>query len=425
MINPAPAGKQVALLHYSAPPLVGGVESVLAHQARLMANAGHSVRVLAARGEPWAADIAFVRVPLADSRHPDILACKAELDAGRIPPAFEPLVHQLAAALQAALAGVEVLIAHNVCALNKNLPLTAALHRLNGRPGFPRLILWQHDLAWTSPRYRPELHDGYPWDLLRTAWPGAMQVVVSAARRQELADLMGIAPGRIHVAPNGVDITAFLKLEPQTAELEQRLDLLRDAPLLLLPVRITSRKNIELALRVLAQLRNSATIQDPRSAIQNPMVVVTGPLGPHNPANAAYFDQLRALRAQLGLERAAHFLVEHASTYLPDAVVADFFRLADALFLPSYEEGFGIPMLEAALSRRPIFCADIPTLRELGQTDAVYFSPDADPAQVARQVTERLAGDQVFQFAARARARFTWERIYQEHLEPLLTEARP
>ena len=34
----------IALLHYSVPPVVGGVESVLAQHARLMAGAGHAVR---------------------------------------------------------------------------------------------------------------------------------------------------------------------------------------------------------------------------------------------------------------------------------------------------------------------------------------------------------------------------------------------
>ena len=32
---------KIAILHYSSPPIVGGVESVLAHHARLMADAGH------------------------------------------------------------------------------------------------------------------------------------------------------------------------------------------------------------------------------------------------------------------------------------------------------------------------------------------------------------------------------------------------
>ena len=41
---------KIALLHYSVPPVVGGVESVLAQQARLMADAGHAVQVIAGRG---------------------------------------------------------------------------------------------------------------------------------------------------------------------------------------------------------------------------------------------------------------------------------------------------------------------------------------------------------------------------------------
>jgi hypothetical protein len=64
----------IALIHYSAPPIVGGVESVLAQHARLMAQAGHTVRILAARGEPISDQIQFIPLPLIDSRHPRVLA---------------------------------------------------------------------------------------------------------------------------------------------------------------------------------------------------------------------------------------------------------------------------------------------------------------------------------------------------------------
>lgn len=399
----------IALIHYSAPPVVGGVESVLAQHARLMTQAGHTVRILAARGDSISDQIQLVHLPLIDSRHPRVLAAKAELDRGVIPDDFEPLTSEITRDLQAALIDVDVLVAHNVCSLNKNLMLTAAIRRLDR----PRTILWHHDLAWATPRYQAELHEGYPWDLLRTAW-GARHVVVSDLRQRELAELLRIPLESIAVVPNGIDQAAFFKLSPITLALLQQIDLAHAAPILLLPVRITPRKNIELALRTLAALRR----QMPQA-----ILIVTGPLGAHNPANAAYFDQLKDLRAELNLSGAAIFLAELNDTYLPDDVIADFYRVNDALFLPSREEGFGIPLIEAAFSRLPVFCADIAPLQALGQTDAAYFSADDDPDHVAQLIADRLQHDTAYHFAARARRSFAWDHIYHDHIAPILEAA--
>lgn len=403
----------VALIHYSVPPIVGGVESVLAHQAELMLEAGHHVRVIAGRGEAWNERIELVKIPLIGSRHPEIQAVKLELDAGRVPPAFPTLVEKLVSELKTATQDVDVLIAHNVCSLHKNLALTQALHQLNGSAGFPHLIVWHHDLAWTTPRYRHELHAGQPWDLLRTAWPGVSHVAVSLLRQSELASLMSIPASQIQVIPNGMDIAKFFKLETKTIELVKRLDLLRASPLLLVPVRVTPRKNLEMALRILQHLKRS---------FPDVVVIVTGPLGPHNPANKDYLQKLLKLRAQLGLEKTAHFMAEIVDDFLPDEMIPDFFNLSDALLLPSLEEGFGIPLLEAGLSHRPVFCTDLPPLRALGLDDVYYFSPDDDPGKVADMIVHNLSDNPVFRFAARARQHYTWERIYQEKIEPLLMQ---
>ncbi len=403
---------KIDLLHYSSPPVVGGVESVLAHHARLMADTGHDVRVLAGRGAAFDDRIPFVHIPHADSRHPDVLAVKAELDQGRVPGSFEELAGLLASQLAEITAGTGVLIAHNVCSLNKNLPLTAAVYRLHQLRPELRLVLWHHDLAWTTPRYRPELHDGYPWDLLRCDWLGAAQVVVSEVRRGELSNLLGVPPERVRVVPNGVDLQRFLKLDERTMQLVRRLDLLSAAPLLLLPVRITPRKNIELALRVLAALRPGF----PQAAL-----VVTGPLGPHNPANVSYYEMLLSLRQELGLSASAHLLAELSPEFLPDSVITDFYRLADMLFLPSREEGFGIPLLEAAIAGLPIFCADIPPLRELAGEQATYFDPDGDPADIASSMSAFFASP-VYALRARVRTGYSWSRLYRQHIEPLLSQ---
>jgi glycosyltransferase involved in cell wall biosynthesis len=183
------------------------------------------------------------------------------------------------------------------------------------------------------------------------------------------------------------------------------------APILLLPVRVTPRKNIELALHMLAKLQK----QFPQAAL-----VVTGPLGPHNANNVKYFEMLKDLRAQLGLQNSAHFLAELVDSFLPDEVIADFFRIADALFFPSREEGFGIPLIEAAFGHLPVFCADISPLRELGLNDATYFSPDEDPTKIANLIADYFQASAIARLAIRARSAFRWEAIYRQHITPLL-----
>ena len=404
---------KIALLHYSALPVVGGVEQVMAQHARLLAEDGHRVTVVAGRGEGLDPLYQFVHLPAADSRHPEVLKLKTQLDRGIVPVEFFELVERLDNELHQILADTDLLIAHNVCSLHKNLALTAAVQQVATHESSVRLILWHHDLAWTGSRYQAELHPGYPWDLLRTAWAGATQVVVSELRRQELAGLTGLPLDRIQVIPNGLDLAQFLKLETETLNLIKSLKLLEAHPLLLLPVRLTWRKNIELALRVLAKLREAF----PQAAL-----VVTGPPGPHNPANAAYLESLLTLRTELGLAGAAHFLAELSPEYLPDSVIFDFYRLADALILPSREEGFGIPLLEAGLARLPIFCADIPPLRALADGYASFFSPEANPEQVAEMISRRLLADNVCAFQTFVREQFTWEWIYRQQIRPLFHE---
>lgn len=407
---------KITLMHYSVPPVVGGVERVLAHHAQLLAADGHTVHAIAARGDAWDEAVTFHRVPLIDSLHPEVLAAKAELDRGEVTARFTALRAAIISELRPLLADSDVLIAHNICSLAKNLPLTAALAELHTHAPAPHFILVHHDLAWTTPRYRAELHAGYPWSLLRSKWPGATHVVDSHLRRREFAALTGLPTSSIIVAPIGVALADFYKLDALTVALLAHTELLHAAPILLLPVRLTRRKNIEFALRMLAALRRR---------MPNAALVVTGPVGAHNPANVQYQAELAAIRRELGLDNAALLLAELSDGFLPDAVIADFYRLADALFLPSFEEGFGIPMIEAAFSRLPIFCSEIEPLTELGGADVAYFDPTGDPAAVAALVADTLTQSAVYQFTARARTAYTWEQVYAQHLAPLLANLSP
>jgi glycosyltransferase involved in cell wall biosynthesis len=407
----------VAILHYAGPPYVGGVEITMAAHARLLAADGRRVRIVAGKGGELGEGVETLLLPELGSRGPELERLNGELAAGVVSVEFRTMVDRLAGWLARALANAEVVMVHNVLSLHKNLAFTAALHLLHGAGRLPRVLAWCHDFAWLDPLYQPELHPGLPWELLREPWPGVRYVVVSEDRRGMLAGLLGLDPAAIAVVTPGVDPAGFLKLEPETTELVARLSLLEADPLLLLPARVTRRKNIELAVAVTGALRRGG---------RNARLLVTGPPGPHNPANAAYLAELLALRAASGAGDRAIFLYESfvdgdgRPCEVSDAMLGDLYRLADGLLFPSRYEGFGIPALEAGLSGLPIFCSDIPPLRATAGDAALYFGPDDPPEQIASRIGVALDGDRRYALRRAVRTRFSWEAIYRREIVPLL-----
>lgn len=403
----------VGLLHYTAPPVTGGVETVLGQHARLLADAGHRVRVIVGRGGAVDRRAELVRIPAADTRNAAIAVMQRTLDRGRVPPDFDARVAALADDLRRATDDLDVVIVHNACSINLNITLTAAVERLADARAGPRIVAWNHDVAAVSPRLGPRLHVGYPWDLFRRPWPGVVPVVISDARRADLAEATGMSPDAIRVVPNGIDRAAFLGLGSPTRRLVDALGLAGAHPILLAPARVTPRKNLELAIAVVAAMRGAG--EDAR-------LIVTGTTDPHDPEGRTYLAELRRLTAAEGVADGVHFLLDGPAGGRSSRVVAELFRVADALFYPSRDEGFGLPILEAGACRLPVFCADVPSLREVGGPDAVYLGPDEDPARIAARVRERLLGDPAYRLAARVRASSDWSAVFTRHIEPLLRE---
>ena len=140
----------------------------------------------------------------------------------------------------------------------------------------------------------------------------------------------------------------------------------------------------------------------------------------------AYLDSLQTIRKELGLEQAAHFVYAAKGVddrlLLSDAELANFYQTADAMFFPSRQEGFGIPILEAGLARLPIFATDLPPFRESAGPNATLFALAAKPRDVARTIVDTLQADRAFQLRRRVLKNFTWQRIVTNKILPLLEQ---
>ena len=190
---------------------------------------------------------------------------------------------------------------------------------------------------------------------------GAQHVLtVSERTKRDLVDVYGLSPEKVTVTPNGVD-PAFAAGA--------------DAPgrYLLFVGAIQQRKNPLAAL-------------DAAEAVGLPLVVV----GPEK--DGALARVLGARGAEL-------------RGYVEKDELAELYRGAAALVLPSRYEGFGLPVLEAMACGTPVVASDDEALREVAGEAAVY----AADGQFAAAVREALARRDAMRAAGLARAAlFSW-----------------
>jgi glycosyltransferase involved in cell wall biosynthesis len=410
---------KVSLVHYSAPPVVGGVEAVMQAHARLFLQAGYPVEMIAGRGDQAALpEGACLRlIPELDTQYPAILRANIELEAGKLPVDWDVLVQQIYKALASVISGGEVWFVHNVLSKHFNLPFTAAVAQLVEQGAVSRCVAWCHDLTWTSSNSRSKVFPGYPWDLLRQPQANMHYITISTQRQAELAGLFGLTQAAVQVVPNGVDPVTLLALSALGSELISTLDLFAMDLVALMPVRVTNAKNIEFAIQVAAALKEKGI---------SARMIITGPPDPHDEANMDYYHRLLDLRKQMDVDEQVRFIYETAQQedipdWLPAEVVSELFRVADVMFMPSHREGFGMPVLEAGLLGLPVVASDrVPAAVEIGGENVWRFSPDDSPQHVAQVLLEAASSSRALALRRKVRRELTWEALFHQQIQPLV-----
>jgi glycosyltransferase involved in cell wall biosynthesis len=366
------------------------------------------VGLIAGRGRVGVRGVRATRVRLLDSLHPRIVDVTRAIGSDREARSFADLRARIADALAPRFASADRVVLHNVATMSLNLPLVSALHDL--APGLPegRFVVWVHDLAAPPPDAAPLPHADRR-RVLTVPLPGARYVAVSEERRLATAAALGIAPTAITVVPNGVDVAGVLRLSPAARALVARTGLATADPLLVLPARLVRRKRIELAIEAAAVLRGRG--RDAR-------LVVTGGPDPHDAEGSIYLDELRGLVAAGGGRDV--LVVDEIGRSADARLVADLYALADVLVLPSASEGFGLPMLEAAVARLPIVCTDLPVLREVVGTSATFVPLEGGPSGFADAIEQALAAAPAARLAGSVRRESDWRRIVEEQVVPAI-----
>jgi len=206
-------------------------------------------------------------------------------------------------------------------------------------------------------------------------------IAVSKVTRDDLARYYGIAPAKITVIDSGVDHGRFWPAGRP----------INDPPKIVMCSRLDKRKNIPLAFRGLARVRNKRF---------DLVVIGDGP------------ERHRLERMAKDLALRCSFLGSKSQDE-----IAQYYRLSDVYVTSSFQEGFGLTLVEAMACGCAAVASDIPAHRERipDDTFGMIFSGEED---LADQIEFLLSNSDVLQkLKSRAVERsmlYAWDKVALE-----------
>jgi glycosyltransferase involved in cell wall biosynthesis len=198
----------------------------------------------------------------------------------------------------------------------------------------------------------------------------ATDVFLAATQRARLAlELEGVASGRIRLAPPGIDVRRFARERPA--------HLTGDDPLVISPGRLVWEKGHQDVLRAIAALRAGVVSGPPAASRVRLLIVGSGPEE----------RRLRAYAEDLGLSDVVRF--QRAVPYddMPEMYAQAAAMVLASLPAHSWEEQFGMVLVEAMAAQLPIVTTACGAIPEVVAPEVSIVAP-GDWAGIARALAD-------------------------------------
>jgi glycosyltransferase involved in cell wall biosynthesis len=236
---------------------------------------------------------------------------------------------------------------------------------------------------------------GYP----HTAEMADAVIINSESLRRDVERYLDVDPAKLRLIPEAVDHELFFPGDPDEARAVVARTHGVTRPFVLFVSSLWPYKNCEALLRAFASLRTD---------LPEHQLVVVG-----SPSDAEYAGRLRGLADSLGI---ADDVVWTGGLDL--AATVPLYRAADVFVYPSFNETFGLPLLEAMACACPVVTSDRSAMPETAGGAALLTDPD-DPATIAAAVLEAV-GPRADELRKKGRERageFTWATTAARTLE--------
>ena len=223
-------------------------------------------------------------------------------------------------------------------------------------------------------------------------------IVNSKSMRDDVLHYLDVDPAKLSLIYEAVDHETFRPGDARTAQ-EHLKKYGVNRPFTLFVSSLWRYKNCDGLLRAWA-----ATHPAPRQQ----QLVIVGRVGDN-----AYWAELQALVEDLGIAGDVVFVGA-----VPLEETPMFYRAADVFVYPSFEETFGLPILEAMACGCPVVTSDVSAMPETAGGAAVLCDPK-DPSSIARAIREvGDAGPERLRSRGLQRAsEFHWAHTAEETLQ--------
>ena len=268
--------------------------------------------------------------------------------------------------------------------------------RMAGKLGIPHVVTF-HTLALIKMQSRAgEVEPAEREVVERETMLSADRIVAfSGHERDAMAGLYGADPGKVRLAPCGVDLDRFRPMDQK--EVRRQLGL-NGEKLLLYVGRVEPLKGLDLLVETAAQME---------AGDEGVRMMVVGGGGPGEPET----DRVRRLAEDRQVDDLIEFVGRVDQEQLPL-----YYNAADVCLVPSYYESFGLVALESMACGTPVVASRVgglPTLVHHGHTG--YLKPWRCPEAFANSVEMIISSERLQESlgqAARRRAEMMgWESV--------------
>lgn len=256
----------------------------------------------------------------------------------------------------------------------------------------PSLVIHFKTLhAYTAPAsVRPTARLYRRMSYPRTARVADAIIINSESLRQEVRRFLDVDPAKLHLIPEAVDHDVFRPGDPDDARRHLATRYGVTKPFVLFVSSLWPYKNCAGLLRAFAAAKTE---------LGDRQLVLVGP-----DRNVEHVSELHAIAEELGIARDIVWVGG-----VPLEETGHFYRAADVFVYPSFNETFGLPLLEAMASACPVVTSDISAMPETAGGAALLADPK-NPESIAEAIVAACGkeGDRLRARGPERANEFTW-----------------